>query len=85
MPNNLKIEIMKNENNHDPKEKITNNPDPKEKGTNNDPEKNDKGNNPKLPGTDPDQTPEKEIQEPPVADPNKDKDGPDKKEIGFNK
>ncbi|MBL7911291.1 MAG: hypothetical protein JNJ41_09585 [Bacteroidia bacterium] len=65
--------------------KNENNQDPKEKGTNNDPGKNNEGNNPKLPGTDPDQTPEKEIEEPPVANPNKEKHDPEKKKIGFNK
>ncbi|MBL7921799.1 MAG: hypothetical protein JNJ40_15905 [Bacteroidia bacterium] len=74
---------MENEiNNQDPKEKITNTPDPNETGTN----KNDGGKNPKLPGTDPDQTPEKEVEDPPVANPNKDSDTnyPNRKKIGFN-
>jgi len=74
---------MKTENNKpDPKEKITNTPDINE----NDPKKKNEGNNPKLPGNDPDQTPEKEIQDPPVAEPNKDGDlnDPKRKKIGFN-
>jgi len=62
-----------------------NNPDPKEKG-NNDPLKKDGGLE-KFPDKDPDATPEKEIQDPPVANPDKDKGqiDHDKKEIGFNK
>ncbi len=78
---------MKNENNNsDPKENITNTPDPNENGTNNDPKKKNEGNNPKLPGNDPDQTPEKEIQDPPVANPDKDSDmnDPNRNKIGFN-
>lgn len=67
---------MKNENN---------NPDPKETGINKDQEKSG-GKNPKLPGTDPDQTPEKETEDPPVANPNKEGDlnDPKRKKIGFN-
>lgn len=49
--------------------------------------KKNEGNNPKLPYNDPDQTPEKETQDPPVADPNKNGDlnDPKRKKIGFNK
>ena len=56
---------------------------------NNDPGKGTKtneGNNPKLPNNDPDQTPEKETQAPPVANPNKNgQPYKEKSKIGFNK
>ncbi len=65
--------------------------DPKEKGSNhpgrevNNPERNDDNNGPsrpKDPDNDPDQTPTREIQDPPKADPVK-KEAPEKQKPGF--